>query len=260
MPDHHAFLCLLADSLLTSLAEGADSTLVHVIETTDGGDVGLLPLDGAAPAEFLLGMVAPADWSALGVATRGRSRPLDGHGPSSTAEIVVLVPRVGEVIGRMRHGGEVVKDPPAYGLTLDCLQRALGLPAAPPQVPVVHFVATAYLEAVLRTGGDPSTMEMMAPGLEWGSLGWDRLRQLAIEDGWPSSTLSLEDAAWLDDGSFSRWILDGRLPLPALLAEVAATVGMAEARECTGVLAGLGINVDLPALPNRRERRRRRAG
>ena len=258
--DHHAFLCLLAESLLMSLAEGGDPALIHVIQQPNGGDVGLLPLDGAAPAELLLGTVAPAEWSALGVATRGRARPLDGHGPPSTAEVVVLVPRAGEVIGRMRHGGQVSPEAPAYGLTLDCLQRALGLPAAPPQVPAVHLLATAWLEAVLRTGGDSSTIEMMEPGMEWGSLSWARLRQLAIEDRWPYSTLTPEEAAWFDEGSFSRWVLDGRPPLSALLAEVAATVGFAEARHCAGVLADMGLDVSPSALPSRRERRRRRAG
>jgi len=260
VPDHHAFLCLLAESLLTSLAEGGDSTLVHVIEQPDGGDVGLLPLDGAAPAEFLLGTVAPAEWSALGVAARGRAGPPSGHRPSSRVEVVVLVPRVGEVIGRMRDRGEVVAEPPAYGVTLDCLQRALGLPTAPPQVPAVHLLATAWLEAVLRTSDPLSAIEMLEPGLEWNSLGWARLRQLAIEGRWPYSTVSPEDAAWFDEGSFSRWVLDGSPPLPALLAEMAAKVGFAEARHCAGVLADMGLDVCPSALPSRRERRRRRAG
>jgi hypothetical protein len=245
-PDHHAFLCLLAESLAESLAAGADAALVHVVYRGAGPDVGILPLDGGAPAEYLLGTVAPAEWSALGVATRGRAGPLSGPGPSSTAEVVVLVPRVGEVVGRMRHAGRMIDAPPAYGLTVDCIQRALGLPTAPPLVPPVHAVRDAAKPdealAVLKAGG---------------FLTWERLRQLAVEGHLQELTLAPEDAAWFDEGSFSRWVLGGRPPLPVLLAEVAAQVGFAEARGCAGVLQDMGIDVTLPA---RRERRRRRAG
>jgi hypothetical protein len=254
-PDHHAFLCLLAETLTESLAGGGDSALVHVVFRPDGPDVGILPLDGAAPAEYLLGTVAPAEWSALGVATCGRAGPLSGSGPSSTAEVVVLVPRVGEIVGRMHHAGRMIDEPPAYGLTVDCIQRALGLRTAPPQVPAVHLLAMAWLQAVCRDAD--SALDMLESGLDWGSLRWERLRQLVVDGHWQEPTVAPEDAAWFDEGSFSRWVLAGRPSFPALLADVAANVGFAEARTCAGVLHDMGIDVTLPA---RRERRRRRAG
>jgi hypothetical protein len=257
--DFHAYLCLLGESLLSSLAAGGDSALIHVIPREDGADVGLLPLEGAAPAELLLGTDAPAEWSALGVATRGRAGPLSGPGPSSTAEVVVLVPRVGEVVGRMRHGGEVITDPPEYGLTVDCLQRALGLPTAPPQVPSVHWVATTWLEAVLRSPDPAGTAVALRAGEEWSALGWERIRQLVAAGGLPDPSIAPEDAAWFDEGSFSRWVLGGRPSLQALLREVGAVVGFAEARHCAGVLADMGLDVGPTTLPSRRERRRRRA-
>ena len=254
-PDHHAFLCLLAEALTDSLAAGAEPALVHVVDTADGPDVGILALDGASPAEYLLGTVAPPEWSALGVATCGRAGPLAGPGPSSTAEVVVLVPRVGEIVGRMRHAGRMIDEPPAYGLTVDCIQRALGLPTAPPQVPAVHVLAMAWLQAVCR---DPdAALDLLECGLEWESLGWERLRRLVADGHWPEPTLAPEDAAWYDEGSFSRWVLAGRPTFPALLADVASQVGFAEARTCAGVLHDMGIDA---SLPPRRERRRRRAG
>ena len=259
-PDPHAFLCLLAENLVSSLAGGGDPVLVHVIAQEDGADVGILPLDGAAPAELLLGTVAPAEWSALGVATRGRAGPLAGHGPSSTAEVVVLVPRVGEVVGRMLHAGRMITDPPEYGLTVDCLQRALGLPTAPPQAPSVHWVATTWLEAVLRSPDPAGSAAALGAGEEWSSLGWERIRQLVAAGRLPDPAVTPEDAAWFDEGSFSRWVLAGRPPLDVLLREVAAVVGFAEARRCAGVLADMGLDVSPTTLPSRRERRRRRAG
>lgn len=256
-PDHHAFLCLLAESLTESLAAGGDPVLVHVVFRPHGPDVGILPLDGAPPAEYLLGAVAPAEWSALGVATCGRAGPLSGPGPSSSAEVVVLVPRMGEIVGRMRHAGRLLTDPPAYGLTVDCIQRALGLPTAPPQDPVVHVLALAWLQAV-RNAGDPAdALAMLEAGLDWSSLRWERLRQLVVDGHCQELTVTPEDAAWFDEGSFSRWVLAGRPSLAALLAEVATTVGFADARTCAGVLRDMGIDVPLPA---RKERRRRRAG
>lgn len=259
-PDLHAFLCLLAESLISSLAGGGDACLVHVIAGEEGPDVGFLPLEGAAPAELLLGAVAPAEWSALGVATRGRAGPLDGHGPSSTAEVVALVPREGEIVGRMRHGGRIHTEAPEYGLTVDCIQRALGLPAAPAQVPSVEWLATVWLEAVLVSPDPGETLARFDTGMDWGSLGWERIRELVASGQWPDPSVAPEDAAWFDEGSFSRWVLAGRPSLPSLLRHVAAAVGFAEARHCAGVLADMGLDVSPTTLPSRRERRRRRAG
>jgi hypothetical protein len=253
-------LCLLAESLISSLAGGGDSALVHVIARDEGPDVGILPLDGAAPAELLLGAVAPAEWAALGCATRGRAGPLTGHGPSSTAEVVVLVPRVGHVLGRVRHGGQIHTEAPEYGLTLDCLQRALGLPTAPPQVSSAHWMATAWLEAVLRSPDPAGSAGALHAGEEWSSLSWERIRQLVASGHFPDPAVAPEDAAWFDAGSFSRWALAGRPSLPSLLREVAAVVGFAEARRCAGVLADMGLDVSPTTLPSRRERRHRRAG
>jgi hypothetical protein len=256
-PDHHAFLCLLAETLIESLAGGGESALVHVVFRSDGPDVGILPLDGVAPAEFLLGAEAPAEWAALGVATRGRAGPLSGRSPSSTAEVVVLVPRAGEIVGRMRHAGQLIKDAPEYGLTVDCLQRALGLPTAPPQEPATIVLAMAWLQAVLNAADPAEALAMLESGLDWDSLRWERLRQLVAQGAWQDAAVAPEDAAWFDEGSFSRWLLAGRPPLTAVLAEVATAVGFDEARTCTEVLRDMGFDV---ALPPRRERRRRRAG
>lgn len=110
-----AFLDDLADSLARAIADNGGRFLVYVVVGPDGPDVGTLPLDGLAPADVLLGAVAPADWAALGVATTG------------PADVVVLVGRDGRVVGRARQGDRAGTEPPAYGVTLDCLQRALGL-------------------------------------------------------------------------------------------------------------------------------------
>ncbi len=170
-----AFLDHLAESLRRAIADNGGGVLVHVVPRPDGPDVGILPLDGLAPADVLLGTVAPAEWAVLGVATCGWARPLDRSGRRVRAEVVVLVVRDGRVVGRARHGDEIITEPPAYGVTIDCLQRALGLPTHPPPA---------------------------EPAVDWASL-----RELVAEGGLPALGLTPEDAAWLDDGSFSRWVM-----------------------------------------------------
>ena len=170
-----AFLDCLADSLGRAIADNGGGVLVHVVAHPDGPDVGILPLEGRAPADVLLGAVAPAEWAVLGVATTGWARALDRPSRRVRAEVVVLVVRDGRVVGRVRQGDQLITEPPAYGVTLDCLQRALGLPAAPPA----------------------------DSGIDWA-----RLRQLVVSGGAPVLGLTPEEAAWLDDGSFSRWVID----------------------------------------------------
>jgi hypothetical protein len=261
VPDHHAFLCSLADTLSTALAGGWESALVHVVPKPEGPDVGFLPLEGRAPADLLLGTVAPPEWSALGCAVRGRARSLTGDGPAWTADVVVIVPRSGDVVGRVRHGGQVITEPPAYGLTVDCLQRALGLPTAPAQVPAAYVLALLWLHDV--ADGRLADADEAFVLLTWaskGSLDWERLRQLVAAGRWPEPTLMPDDAAWLDAGAFSRWILSERPSLADMLADVAAAAGPAEAQRCAGVLGELGLDVPAFSSGDRASRRRRRAG
>jgi hypothetical protein len=172
----------LAASLGRAIAEDGGGVLVHVVARPDGPEVGILPLAGLAPSDVLLGADAPEDWAVLGVATGGWARSLDRRSGRVRAEVVVLVVRDGRVVGRVRQGDQVFTEPPAYGIALDCLQRALGLPTAPPPA---------------------------EPAVDWASL-----RELVVEGGWPALGLTPTEAAWLDVGAFSRWILGQGRPLP----------------------------------------------
>lgn len=176
-----ARLSHLADSLGRAIADNGGGVLVHVTVHRKGPDIGILPLDGLAPADVLLGTYAPKDWAVLGVATQGWARPLDGPGDRVRAEVVVLVARDGRVVSRVRYGDQVIEEPPALGVTLDCLLRALGLPTAP---------------------ADETRVD------------WGQLRQLVATGGWPALGLTAEEAAWFDDGSFSRWVMSSQRPLP----------------------------------------------
>ncbi len=242
-----AFLDFLAESLGRVVADNGAGALVHVAVAAgaDGPDISVLPLDGQAPAEVLLGTVAPDHWSVLGVATTGRTWSLDGGAGGvgvGRVEVVVLVTRDGRVVGRVQHAGGVFTEPPAYGLTLDCLQRAFGLPTAPPDVPPAHLVAVILLERALAGAPPGPANELLAAFDESGpTLGWGRLRQLLAREGWPELGLTPEDVEWFDDGAFARWALAGYRPIPVLLAEAHRTLSPAGAHHCDRALRRLGL-------------------
>lgn len=266
------FLGQLADSLSTSTESVAGGRLIHVTSTAGGQAVGILDLEGAAPAEFLLGTVAPDEWQALGVACTGWAHPLDPQpGESRKSRRMVgatIVHRSGAVVSRMRVGSEVVTEPPAYGLTLDGLQRALNLPTAPPLVPTGDLFARMWLADVAVAARDHSggltwaqarrlhpAVVMLGEEEAMGASGdlvpaaaavarvfdWERLRWLSVEGRWWGSVLTPAEAAWCDAGAFSRWVLDGVPTVDALLDRVKAAAGPGIGRRCTAALRRLGV-------------------
>ena len=272
MPDGASFFDDLADSLCAAIVAGAANQLLYVSETSDGYDVGTFPLNQTHPASLLMGTDAPPEWMALGVAIRGRPFPLDGDRRRklpNTATTVVIVQRDGTVVGRMRVGDLVHDGPPAYGLILDCLQRTFGLPtAAPLDGTGARFTAT-WLENVVRTAAttwpavvalhpaaqllegevrveSQADLAAAARALER-TCDWERLRWLVVEDGWQEPFVTPVDAAWLDAGSFSRFVMADVRPLGHLLAEVRRTVGPAMARRCRTVVHQVAATSRRPA-------------
>ena len=275
------FLGQLADELsATDDDEDGDGLLIHVVPTDDGANVGFLNLEGKAPADVLLGTVAPDEWVALGVAAHGWARPLDpatggiastvgGRGWRRRSSSVVLVHRSGQVVSRLRVGDEVHREPPAYGLTLDGLQRALGLPTAAPLVTTGVLFATMWLESVVvaaREGGTltwagartlhpairllasadeplpPEAGDPIAAGTALARVcDWEFLRWQAVEGRWSAPPLTPVDAAWCDTGAFSRWVMTGHPGLDELLVEVKRAAGSGVSRRCASVLYRLGV-------------------
>ena len=128
----------------------------------EGVDLAIRHLDVADPVEALIGYTAPADWSAFGIVTRGRSRPLIDDGPHPRADpdeppspvrIALVVDRSGWAASGLRtldgpfivraDGGDVI------GRVPDACRRVLGLGTPPPDDPVEHFFALLWLDHVL---------------------------------------------------------------------------------------------------------------
>jgi hypothetical protein len=279
MPELHfpvagaAHLDALADIFLEAVSSDDDGFLIHAIPDDDSCQVGILPLEGRAAADALFGAVVPDEWTVLGAASKGWTRPHLGGGLSGErqdrADVVVLVSRQAEVVARMRRAGhsEVLTSVPAYGAVLDNLQRALGLETAPPLSSAGHFFAAMWLEFVataqrnrqrpltwrevgrlhpaslmLNSDDEVYTGDLVpaAKALER-VCDWERLRWMVIEGRWSVTHLSPTEAAWLDEGSFSRWVLGQRVPLPALLDDVSRLITPAMAERCARTLRKMGL-------------------
>lgn len=262
-----------ADALLEAVTDSGRGVLVHLAETGGDINIGTLDLDGRHPAEVLVGTVAPEHWLAMGVATGGRAYSLDdpGRGRGGTSRrivSVVLVHRRGSVVSRLLLDGEVSSSAPAYGVVLDCLQRALWLDTAAPAVPTGGLFATYWLESALHLvaeqGGQvswpevcsqhpaarlldddyriASTGELVAAAAALQRVcDWERLRWLVIEGSWEERTLTPTEAAWFDAGSFSRWVLTEHPPPDVLVGEIRHLAPPRIARQCFTALRRMGI-------------------
>ena len=242
-----SFLESLADSLCSAALDEGEGVLVHIGAEPSGASVGVLPLDGRAPTDLLLGATAPQDWLVLGVATRATARSLDSGAKLGRAAVVILVARDDRVVGCLRHNGRVITEAPTTGRTLDCLRLALGLPTPPPEVPPAHVFAVLCLERLAEGGSHAAIVEVLKSSddlVQW--LDWDRVRRLAFGVAGDELGLTAEDANWLDNGAFARWVTGGLPPLAHLVEAVRRQRSGADAELCRAFLRRLGL--DAPAL------------
>ncbi len=252
---------------------------------TEPLDLAVRPLDGH-PVDVLVGFVAPAAWSAVGVvapATAHRltdvgatAHPVAANGaigapalpvaadadigadactgaspPFDDGERIVMVHLVAREgarasVGRRADGsvwvwatsGTAGDDEPTGRLD-DVLRRVLGLPTRPPPADPAELWASWWLDRLLTEVGlrpdrswswanlavlhpaaqlvvddrrgrvtevvraMPRLAEILARGRTWGDL-----RRDAGSGGWATPSIPPDVARWMDDGIFSRWLLD----------------------------------------------------
>jgi hypothetical protein len=192
--------------------------------------LGLLELD-VHPLERLLGFTAPDEWQALGVCCEGWAASLDSGTRPSRAKgrmrvrHALLVSRDGLIESGLRlAGGEFEPMPGGEGALLDALQRALRLPTAPPQSPITEWLAVMLFVAIVgdHGGGRRVGWSQLRPILEryeqLGDIGtWDVLRRLVAKGHDLTAGVGPDEAAWMDDGMFSRHVLAELPPYPVLL-------------------------------------------
>lgn len=215
----------------------------------NGFDLGIRPLDGeVSVVDALAGFTAPAEWMAIGVVTEGNARHLvDVDAERRRVRCVHLVDRTGATASTLRLQGEdptvfAGDDDNGRGRIDDACRRALGLPTPPPEHTSIELWAVVWLDRVLQAlaendasdpppGWDevasqhPAVAMLLCESYEWDDEPADNLVRLAVRlaevhswpvlrracavGDWPVDDIAPDVAAWLDDGSFSRWVLGG---------------------------------------------------
>lgn len=269
-----ASLHLLADHLTEALAEGdIEPCLLH-IATPDavGFDLGVKPLDGRHPTEALLGFTAPDDWHAVGIATHGWAYHVAERGDPDRrrhrVHVVTLLSRSGEHAHRTRADDDAIDELMAgeapTGEQVDLLRRVLGLPTDPPPCEPATYWTIEWLSALInrpggvRTLSDAVALHPVTHLLRHGTgideadtldvltafhrvLTWGRMRELASIDRFSVPELTPDDAAWLDDGSFARFVLNRCPPLHLLRSRLDEHLCPEVADDVLDLLDDLGV-------------------
>ena len=206
----------------------------HLLVRVEGTALGFKEIEGH-PLDSLLGFTAPADWLALGVCAEGWAASLDAGCRPSEAKgrmrmrTTVLVSRDHVVASGMRLAGEDFKLMPGegYGTILDALKRAVGAATAPPEVPFEGWVARMLLMLIIGDvprGHRRVPWCQLRPSLEkYKALAddgsWEAFRGIASKREGLVADLTPDDAAWMDEGMFSRWVIGGMPSYEHLLEE-----------------------------------------
>jgi hypothetical protein len=224
------------------------------------------PLPGPDDVEILLdlcgmmGWLAPPTCVAIAVVADGTVQPEHpavpaGEAPPVGVRVVCLVERSGRVAARIHLDGRPTSlEPPSGGRLLDCMLRAFGLPTPPPTAPSMILVERIWLGAVVDASRDgmvalgweqvrrlhPAVAVLESQGLEMtddlvdaalrlapATWTWEWLRQQTAEGRWGVDLVAPELADWMDEGMFSRWVLEETRRSTDLLHEAAPGVSTA---------------------------------
>ncbi|MBO0747146.1 MAG: hypothetical protein J2O47_02280 [Acidimicrobiaceae bacterium] len=178
-------------------------------------------------------------------AKRPEQKPIDVPPGGMSARALCLMDGSGRMAGRTRlEDGTLIPAPPETGRLVDALRRCFGLPTAPPEFPAGELVARLWLANVLATAeisseklgwkqarelhpsaealraiGVPLTGTTLDRAREVASMAWSwsRLRLQAMEGDWLPALIDPELAGWMDEGMFSRWVLEGTRTTSELL-------------------------------------------
>lgn len=176
-----------------------------------------VPTEVHHPADSLVGFLAPDQWLALGLVTRGRAWTDDpaqaGTGDRVHAGTVVLTDAVASpvritalmgrdgtatsVLTRTDEPAEVIEEAPA-GWVADVLARALGRPTPPPELGLSTWVEAAWLDRI-------ADLVLESPGRvrRWNTLA--RLHPLAPPGAaLPGVLLAVETRALDLESSWAR--------------------------------------------------------
>jgi hypothetical protein len=204
-----------------------------------GGCLHLQALVGD-PVDAMVGFVAPPEWWAFGVVVPVTLHDLDGRGELRGSRpgrrLVHLVSRHGATFAVAAGPGgiDLVKGPrpsALEGRIPDACRRVLGLATAPPTVGTGAFFVTRWLDGALeraiaghsgddgnRLGDEFDHDAVVAATVDFERhWSWERLRRACAAGEALVEGMTSEEAAWWDEGGFSRRAFEGYLAAGAML-------------------------------------------
>jgi len=250
-----------------------------VVGIERSGDIEMcFPPPSEDPLGDLVGYTAPDRWGAMGFLASGRVHDLAIEAGrmygverdiERQARIGHFVDRDGVAVSFLRLGD----DPPDVrtGGTRgdrsdDVCRRALGLPTALPESPISLLWATRWLERVLDAAATsashvatwprvarhhvavpakaeaPDVITLIDLGRDVHEMGsWETLRSLVANGRNRVPNISPSAARWMDEGMFSRWMLEGMAPLGHLRTAVGAAVPAEVSASVDVVLGAWGL-------------------
>lgn len=224
----------------------------------DGVELYLRPL---GEVDDLIGFVAPASWSAVGVVASGVARSLEPPHRPEPVEVVHLVGRDGGSATWLRGAdGDETRSDDVEGIVPDLCRRVLGLPTSAPAEPATDLFDALWLDAVCATAlardlGDPRPgweevvacfPAPVAPDADASTLrrertraagSWAALRRRAGLGRLHVPGLRRSGVAWMDDGLFARWSLSAVPHHGELLDDLAFLLPAPVARRIHQVLS-----------------------
>ncbi|MCU0271855.1 MAG: hypothetical protein MUE34_01345 [Acidimicrobiales bacterium] len=236
--------------------------LPSVARPADPEDEGVeLYLRPLGEVDDLIGFVAPASWSVVGVVASGVARSLDPPHRPEPVEVVHLVGRDGTAATWLRGAdGDETRSDEVEGIVPDLCRRVLGLPTIAPREPATDLFDALWLDAVCATAlardlGDPRPgweevvacfPAPVAPGADASTLrrertraagSWAALRRRAGLGRLHVPGLRRSGVAWMDDGLFARWSLSAVPHHAELLDDLAFLLPAPVARRIHQVLS-----------------------
>lgn len=258
---------LVAGSLAPSIVQVRDPAGTGTVpQRPDGVEVGVLALGDRHPTDLLLGLTAPAEWAAIGVASSGWAYPIGARGGGEArrdrVHLVTLVARSGEVAHRVAsHTHPALADPLGTpgGEQIDLLHRALDLPTDPPPADAGVYWAIEWLSGILALQ-DPTwddvvaahpanrvlrgraEVEIVTAARAFAGVAcWHEVRAMVDDGRLALPDLSPGDGRWLDDGAVARFVLSRCPPLADLLDAVRGHLSPLDAARVASVLSQLDV-------------------
>ncbi len=254
---------VLAGRLLAGAGDAAAAAGRPVWVLVGGCDAGTAGLTVCPDGFDPLGWSAPPECTALAMVATGRVFALDesveleaglASGRDGGIRLACVVSRTGAVGWHMvLPDGSSFDRVPEEGRVLDVMRRSLGLATPPPPVPASVLADYTWMAAVLDApvprrrltwsevldlhpalvGVDPATeVETKEVYIDWvvADARWERVRLMVAGGGGDECFPPADLAAWMDEGMFSRWVLDQLTPMDELLAEARPRMQSAAAR------------------------------